>query len=181
MCCMTFEGSKTQKNLMDTYAGECKARTRYDLYAKIAAKEGYVHVEKIFRETADNEFVHAGIMARYLGMRDHPTAENLTISAGLEAHEAHEYYKQCAADARAEGFADIATFYQELAEVEEEHEKRFTRLATRLTDGSMFKREESVRWHCLNCGYVHEGPDAPDLCPACKHPRAYFEVHCEEN
>ena len=178
---MNLEGSKTRKNLQDTFAGECQARTRYDYYAKIADKEGYKHIAKIFNESADNEFVHAGIMARYLGMRDGSTVEVLTISAALEAHEAHEYYKQCAKDAKDEGFDEIATFYTELAEVEEEHEKRFTRLAGRITDGTMFKRDEVKRWHCLNCGYVHEGTEAPDACPACKHPRAYFEVHCEEN
>lgn len=187
---MDFKESRTYQNLMNSFAGESQARNRYTFYASVAKKEGLLHVEAIFLETADNERAHAKVFFDHLVRKGGSftghvnadyhfemgtTAENLTFAADGEHEESSLLYSAARDIAREEGYEDIATSFQEILDVEEHHEARYRHLQTLVAAGAYFKRDEPKVWKCRNCGYIHEGPEAPDLCPACKHPKAHFE------
>lgn len=181
----------TEKNLLKSFAGESQARNRYTYFASKAKKEGYEQISAIFLETADNEKEHAEIFFKYLRGGDceinasYPagrigtTEENLLAAAEGEKEEWEKLYSEFEKIARDEGFEDIANSFKEIAEVEEKHERRYRKLLNNIKDGSVFKKDKVVKWKCRNCGYVHEGKDAPDSCPACKHPQSYYELWVE--
>ena len=175
---MDLKGSQTEKNLKEAFSGESQARNKYTYYASQAKKEGYEQISAIFLESAENEKEHAKILYRYLGGINDTKANLLDAAAG-EHYEWSEMYKNFEKKAIEEGFTEIAGFFREVGEVEEEHEKRYNALIQNLNEGSVFKQPTSVRWHCRNCGYVHEGTEAPDACPCCSHPKAYFELYPE--
>jgi rubrerythrin len=188
---MKLKGSKTEKNLLASFAGESQARNRYTYFAGVAKKAGYEQIACIFLETADNEKEHAKRFFKLLEGGDveitasfpagviGDTAQNLEASAAGEHLEWTRLYKDAEEIARKEGFLEAADQFKEIAEVEEEHEKRYRRFLKNIKDGSVFKKDKVVKWKCRNCGYVHEGKEAPKECPACKHPRAYYELLCE--
>jgi len=163
---------------MAAFAGESQARNKYTFYAQVAKKEGYEQIAKLFLETADNERAHAKQIFKYLGgIGD--TIQNLKDAADGENYEWTTMYKEFREVALKEGFTEIADWFQEVAEVEEEHEKRYLKLLENVKEGKVFKRDRIVEWRCLNCGYVHTGTEAPDLCPACFHPQSWYELHAE--
>ncbi len=184
----SLKGSKTEKNLLKSFAGESQARNRYTFFASVARKEGYIQIQYIFEETAANEKEHAEVFFKYLeGGEVEITAaypagkietidENLLAAADGELLEWGTLYPDFAKVAREEGFLDVAESFTEIAEVEEEHEKRYRKLLENVKNGTVFKRDEEVEWHCLNCGYIHHGKEAPKVCPACKHPQSYYEL-----
>lgn len=175
---MELKGSKTEANLLAAFAGESQARNKYTYFASAAKQAGYEQIAALFLETADNEKEHAKRLFKFLGgIGD--TAANLAAAIAGEHHEWTEMYKQFAAEAEAEGFTEIARVFREIGEVEEFHEARFRRLLESIQQGRVFKRAEKVRWHCRNCGYIHEGTEPPERCPACDHPRSFYEVLCE--
>lgn len=175
---MDLKGSQTEKNLWEAFAGESKARNKYTYYASQAKKEGYEQIAAIFTESADNEKEHAKKIYRFLdGIQDTPA--NLKDAAEGEHHEWTEMYPSFEKTAREEGFTEITGFFQQVAKVENEHEKRYLALLQNLKDDSVFKKDKPVRWHCRNCGHIHEGPVPPEKCPTCAHPKAYFEVYPE--
>jgi len=182
---MELKGSQTEKNLMTAFAGESEARNKYTFFASAAKKEGFEQVAGIFLETADNEKEHAKLWAKALnlfsaGTQAGDTVKNLIRAAEGEHEEWTQMYRQFAEVAKAEGFDDLAVAFTEVGEVEEEHEARYRKLADNLEKGIAFHREdEKTRWRCRNCGYVHEGTDAPDSCPACHHPKAYYELDAQ--
>ena len=187
----SLKGSKTEKNLLTAFAGESQARNRYTYFASKAKKEGFVQIADIFEETANQEKEHAKRLFKFLEGGDvevtaafpagvvGSTAENLKASAGGEHHEWESMYPEFAATAREEGFAAIAQVFEAIAVAEKQHEKRYLGLLANLEAGSVFKKKEKVVWRCRNCGYLHEGTEAPDSCPACTHPQAYFELLAE--
>jgi rubrerythrin len=187
----TIKGSKTEQNLLKSFAGESQARNRYTYFAGIATKEGYEQISAIFLETADNEKEHAKVFFKYLEGGDleitatYPagkigtTAENLAAAAAGEKMEWGTLYPDFAAVAESEGFTDIATSYREIAEVEAHHEDRYNRLLANVRGDTVFKKSAPTKWICRNCGYVFEGAEAPAICPACKHPQSYYELLCE--
>jgi rubrerythrin len=186
-----LKGTKTEKNLLASFAGESQARNRYTYFASVARNEGYRQIEAIFQETADNEKEHAKrffkfleggdaeITASYPAGRIGTTAQNLEAAACGEHEEWGVLYPGAAETAEEEGFPEIAEQFRTIASVEKEHEKRYRKLLDNLKNCAVFKKSASVKWKCRNCGYVHEDSSAPDSCPACKHPRAYFEVAAE--
>jgi len=186
------KGSETEKNLLKAFAGESQARNRYTYFASVAKKAGFEQISAIFLETAENEREHAKVFFKYLNGGEvqitagYPagkigtTEENLLAAADGEKAEWGSIYPNFEKIAKKEGFDEIATSFKEIAEVEEKHEKRYRKLLANVKDGKVFKRDKVVRWKCRNCGYVHEGEEAPKLCPACKHPQAYYEL-LEEN
>lgn len=175
---MELKGSSTEKNLMTAFAGESEARNKYTYYASAARKEGYEQIANIFIETADNEKEHAKRLFKFLnGIGD--TKANLKDAAKGENYEYTKMYVDFEKIARDEGFTEIADVFREIGEVEEQHEKRFLKLLDNVKNNSVFKKDQPVRWKCLNCGYIHEGDEAPGLCPACAHPRSYYEVFVE--
>lgn len=171
---MELKGSKTEKNLLEAFAGESMARNKYTYFASVAKKEGYEQIMGVFQETADNEKEHAKMWAKILGLIG-TTEENLEEAAKGENYEWTDMYKEFAETAREEGFDEIAAYFERVAEVEAEHEERYRKLLSRLKDGSTFKRPEPIKWRCRNCGYIHEGTEPPEVCPACDHPRAFYE------
>jgi rubrerythrin len=187
----SIKGTKTEKNLLASFAGESQARNRYTYFASVAKKAGYEQIAAIFLETADNEKEHAKRFFKYLEGGDvqiqatYPagiigdTAQNLAAAAAGENEEWTKLYKEGESIAREEGFDEIADQFKEIAEVEEEHEKRYRKLLKNVKDGTVFKKSSTVKWKCRNCGYVHEGDEAPEKCPACLHPQAYYELLCE--
>lgn len=175
---MDIKGTKTEKNLLEAFAGESQARNKYTYFASIAKKEGYEQISGVFMETAENEKEHAKLWAKLLGLIG-DTKQNLKAAAEGENYEWTKMYKDFAETAREEGFEEIATLFEEVGEVEEEHEKRYLKLLERLEDGSIFKRTSPIRWRCRNCGYVHEGTEPPEKCPACLHPKAFYEPAAE--
>lgn len=187
----SVKGTKTEKNLLASFAGESQARNRYTYFASVAKKEGYEQICAIFLETADNEKEHAKRYFKYLEggeaeiLASYPagvigtTVENLVAAAAGENLEWTKLYKEAGDMAEQEGFPEIATQFREIAEVEAEHEKRYRKLHKNIVDGKVFKKDQKVKWRCRNCGYVYEGTDAPKECPACKHPQAYYEVLAE--
>ncbi|MDV2989733.1 MAG: rubrerythrin family protein [Dehalogenimonas sp.] len=187
----SIKGTRTEVNLLTAFAGESQARNRYTYFAGAAKKEGFEQIAHIFIETAENEKEHAKVFFKYLEGGDveitatYPagvigsTRENLEEAANGEKMEWSVIYANFAAVADEEGFVDIATSFREIAEVEEFHERRYRSLAANIDKGEVFKRPATVKWHCTNCGYVHEGPEAPECCPACKHPQSYYELLAE--
>jgi len=187
----SLKGTKTEKNLLTSFAGESQARNRYTYFASAAKKAGYEQIAAIFLETAANEKEHAKrffklleggeleITASYPAGVIGSTAENLQGAADGENLEWTKLYKEAEEVARQEGFEEVATQFKEIAEVEEEHEKRYRKLLKNAKEKSVFKKDKVVKWHCRNCGYVHEGKEAPEECPACAHPQSYYELHCE--
>ncbi len=188
---MELKGSQTEKNLLASFAGESQARNRYTFFASVAKKAGYEQISAIFTETADNEKEHAKRFFKLLQGGDleitaefpagviGDTAANLAAAAAGENLEWTKLYKEAEETAREEGFPEIADQFKEIAEVEEQHEIRYRKLLDNVKRGRVFKREETVKWICRNCGYVHEGKEAPEECPSCAHPRAYFQLFCE--
>ncbi len=186
-----LKASETEKNLLKAFAGESQARNRYTYFASVAKKEGFEQISEIFLETAENEKEHAKVFFQYLQGGDceivasYPagkignTQENLLAAANGEKLEWGKLYPEFEQVARSEGFSEIATSFKEIAEVEEQHEKRYCKLLENIKKNSVFKKDKIVKWKCRNCGYVHEGKDAPLVCPACKHPQAYYELLAE--
>jgi rubrerythrin len=190
----SLKGTKTAENLMKSFAGESQARTRYTYYASQAKKEGYVQISNIFAETAENEKEHAKRFFKFLNEdlcgetvdinADYPVALgdtklNLKAAAEGENGEWTELYPKFADIAEEEGFPKIAYVWREIAEVEERHEIRFRKLLENIEDNKVFEKDEEVEWKCNNCGYIHKGKSAPEKCPACAHPKGYFEVFVE--
>ncbi len=176
---LELKGSQTEKNLYAAFAGESQARNKYTYFASVARDQGYQQISAIFQETADNEKEHAKIWARTLGLIG-DTRKNLEEAAAGEHHEWTAMYKEFAETARKEGFDELARLFTEVAEIEEAHEDRYRKLLQRVTGGTVFTRPAATKWHCRNCGYIHEGTEAPEKCPYCAHPKAFFEVYCEE-
>jgi len=175
---MELKGSQTERNLCAAFAGESQARNKYTYFASVARGEGYQQIYGIFLETADNEKEHAKLWAKALGLIG-DTKKNLQEAAAGEHHEWTRMYKEFAETARKEGFAELARLFTEVSEIEEAHEERYNKLLERVGSGTMFTRPETIKWHCRNCGYIHEGAEAPDKCPCCAHPKAFFEALCE--
>ncbi len=187
----SIKGTKTEKNLLASFAGESQARNRYTYFASVAKKAGFEQIAAIFLETAENEKEHAKrffklleggdveITAAYPAGVISDTAQNLEAAAAGENLEWTKLYKEAEETAREEGFEEIAKQFKEIAEVEEQHEKRYRKLLKNIKEGTVFKKGTVVKWKCRNCGYVHEGKDAPEECPACAHPQAYYELLCE--
>jgi rubrerythrin len=187
----SIKGTRTEQNLLKAFAGESQARNRYTYFASEAKKSGYEQISAIFTDTAANEKEHAEVFFKYLeggpleitavfpAGKIGTTAENLEAAAAGEKEEWTILYPDFANIADEEGFAHIATSFREISEVEEQHELRYRKLLHNVNSGRVFKRDEPVRWHCRNCGYIHQGPDAPEVCPACQHPQAYYELWVE--
>ncbi|MBW6468913.1 MAG: rubrerythrin family protein [Coriobacteriia bacterium] len=188
---MSIKGTRTEQNLLKAFAGESQARNRYTFYASIAKKEGYEQIAALFIETAENEREHAKVFYKHLEGGEveitaaYPagglgtTAENLLHAAEGELMEWGTLYPDFADVAEEEGFPQVAESFREIAKVEAFHEARYRKLQESVEKGVFFKGPESTKWHCRNCGYVHEGPEAPELCPSCKHAKKYFEVLAE--
>jgi len=187
----SIKGTKTEKNLLTAFTGESQARNRYTYFASQAKKEGYEQIAAIFIETADNEKEHAKrifklleggeveITASYPAGVIGDTKENLKAAAAGENYEYTEMYPEFARIAEEEGFSDIAAVFRAIAVAEKEHEKRYLSLLENVEKSRVFRREKAVRWKCRNCGYIYEGTEPPEKCPACAHPRAYFELLSE--
>lgn len=193
----SLKGTKTAENLLKAFAGESQARTRYTFYASVADKEGYKQIKNIFTETADNEKEHAKrfyklLLEGFAGelptmveiqagypVAQGTTLDNLRAAASGENEEWSELYPAFAKVAEEEGFPEVAGAFRMIATVEKRHEARYTKLAENVANNKVFKKEEKILWKCGNCGYIHEGPGAPEKCPACLHPQAYFEVFVE--
>ncbi len=188
----SLKGTRTERNLLTAFAGESQARNRYSYFASQAKKEGYEQIRSIFIETADNEKEHAKRLFKFLEGGEveiaasfpagviGKTKENLKASAAGENYEHTKMYPEFAIIAEEEGFNEIAAVFRAIAVAERQHEKRYLALLENIEKDRVFKRAEVKRWRCRNCGYVHEGTEAPEKCPACAHPRAYFEL-LEEN
>lgn len=189
---MTLKGTKTANNLMHAFAGESQARNRYTYYASIAKKEGFVQIQNIFLETANQEKEHAKRLMKLMNKDlagetlytdgNFPvllgtTAQNLKAAAAGENEEYTDMYPSFAKTAREEGFEDIAVVLESIAVAEKHHEERYLKLLETLENGTTFKRETSVIWKCNNCGFIYEGLEAPEKCPACDHPQAHFEAY----
>lgn len=184
----SLSGTKTENNLLKAFAGESQARNRYTYFASQAKKEGYEQISAIFLETADNEKEHAKTLFKFLkGGEIEITASfpagvigdtktNLKASSQGEKHEYAEMYPEFANMAEEEGFQEIASVLRAIAVAEKQHEKRYLALLKNIEEEKVFKREKAVNWKCRNCGYIHEGTEAPEKCPACAHPQAYFEL-----
>jgi len=187
----SIKGTRTEKNLLAAFAGESQARNRYTFFASAARKEGYEQIANIFTETAANEKEHAEIFFKHLeggdaeitatypagAIRD--TLTNLGAAADGEKLEWSLLYANFEKTARDEGFDQVAMSFKEISEVEAFHEKRYRKLAANVAAGEVFKKKTVVKWHCANCGYIHEGTEPPRMCPACKHPQSYYEVLAE--
>jgi len=174
-----LKGTKTESNLMTAFAGESQARNKYTYYASKAKKEGYVQIANLFEETAANEKEHAKIWFKLLhdGIAD--TATNLKDAAEGENYEWTDMYATFAKEAKEEGFNDIALLFEKVADIEKEHEMRYRKLLANLEDGIVFSRDGDMIWQCGNCGHIHIGKEAPEVCPVCVHPRAYFYIKAE--
>ena len=174
---MELKGSKTEKNLKEAFAGESQARNKYTYYAAKAKKDGYVQISKFFEETANNEKEHAKIWFKLLmGGAVPSTVQNLEDAVNGEKFEWTDMYAKFAKEAKEEGFDDIALLFEKVAEIEKEHEERYRALLANIQNGKVFKKEEDVIWECANCGHIHTGKTAPDICPVCAHPQSYFMV-----
>ncbi len=175
---MQLKGSKTEKNLQEAFAGESQARNKYTYFASVAKKAGFEQISAIFAETADNEKEHAKLWFKALHGGEMPSLdEALKMAAEGEHYEWTDMYKRMSEDAKAEGFDKLAYQFAAVAEIEKGHEARYNQLAKNLKDSVVFAREGKVVWQCRNCGYIYEGKEAPDVCPVCAHPRAFFELH----
>ena len=171
-----LKGSKTYENLKTAFAGESQARVKYQFFASQAKKDGYEQIAEIFTETSDNEKEHAKIWYKLLENGVGSTEENLQSAIDGETYEYSDMYRDFAATARAEGFEDIAKKFEQVGDIEKEHEARFTKLLGNIDDDIVFKSEKVTVWKCRNCGYVFTGDKAPEVCPVCAHPRSFFEI-----
>lgn len=177
---MELKGSRTEANLMTAFAGESQARNKYTYYASKAKKDGYVQIAQIFEETANNEKEHAKIWFKLLHDGGIPTTvENLKDAAAGENYEWTEMYAEFAKVAKEEGFDHIASLFEMVAKIEKDHEERYKKLLENIQGGLVFSRDGDMMWICSNCGHVHIGKEAPELCPVCAHPKAYFMVKAE--
>ncbi len=177
---MEFKGSKTEKNLMEAFAGESQARNKYSYYASKAKKDGYVQIAAIFEETAANEKEHAKLWFKYLHGGSIPdTAENLLDAAEGENYEWTDMYDRMAKEAEEEGFLEIAAKFAAVAKIEKEHEERYRKLLANVKDGLVFSRDQEMIWQCSNCGHIVIGKAAPEVCPVCVHPQSYFQIKAE--
>ena len=182
---MNLKGTKTEKNLLAAFAGESQASTKYRYYASQAKKEGYVQIQNIFTETADNEKEHAKLWFKALHDGGIPnTLQNLADAAAGENYEHTEMYKEFAETAKEEGFDSLAVLFELVGKIEADHETRYRKLADAVKNGTVFTKDKSccenvVKWKCLNCGHVHAGSTALEMCPTCAHPKAFFELFCE--
>ncbi len=174
-----LKGSRTEANLMAAFAGESQARNKYTYYASKAKKEGFEQIAEIFTETANNEKEHAKIWFKLLhdGMPD--TLTNLKDAAAGENYEWTDMYAEFARVAHEEGFEKIAALFEGVAKIEKEHEERFRALVANIENGTVFKKENTVVWVCANCGHLHVGTEAPEICPVCEHPKAYFRMKAQ--
>ena len=187
----SLKGTQTEKNLLTAFAGESQARNRYTYFASKAKKEGYVQIAAIFEETANQEKEHAKRLFKFLEGGEveitgsfpagviGTTLENLKASAAGENYEHSTMYPEFAKTAREEGFEEIACVFEAIAVAEKYHEERYKALAENIEAGKIFKKDQPVRWRCRNCGYIHEGTEPPEQCPACAHPKGYFELMAE--
>jgi rubrerythrin len=188
----SLKGTKTEQNLLKAFAGESQARNRYTFFAKTAQKEGFEQIAAVFLETAENEREHAKQFFKYLeggmveitaaypaGKLDATTADNLAAAASGEHEEWAELYPAFAEVAEQEGLREVAATFRSVAKVESRHEKRYLKLLDNVKNDQVFTKPQPVKWVCRKCGYVHEGPTAPKVCPACKHPQAYYELYAE--
>lgn len=187
----SIKGTKTEKNLLAAFAGESQARNRYTYFSSAARKEGYEQIANIFAETAENEKEHAKVFFKYLeggdveitssypagAIRD--TKANLEEAAAGENLEWTTLYSDFSRIAKDEGFAEVARSFEQIAKVEKFHESRYRKLINNIAGNEVFKKNAEVKWHCINCGYVFEGAQAPKDCPACKHPQSFYEILCE--
>ncbi|NOQ85576.1 MAG: rubrerythrin family protein [Deltaproteobacteria bacterium] len=188
---MELKGSKTEKNLLASFAGESQARNRYTYFASVARKAGFEQISAIFLETAENEKEHAKKFFKFLKggeaeiTASYPagvigdTAANLESAAAGENLEWTKLYPEAEKVARKEGFSEAADTFKEISEVEKQHEKRYRKLLKNIKEGTVFKKDNVVEWKCRNCGYIHKGEEAPEKCPACAHPQSFFELFCE--
>jgi len=175
-----LKGTKTEANLMAAFAGESQARNKYTYYASKAKKEGYEQIAALFTETANNEKEHAKIWFKLLhGGTVADTITNLKDAAEGENYEWTDMYKTFAEDAKAEGFDHIAFLFEQVAKIEKEHEERYRKLLENIEEGIVFSRDGDKVWICRNCGHIHVGKEAPELCPVCAHPKAYFELRAQ--
>ncbi len=186
----SVKGTETEKNLLKTFAGESQARMRYTYWSSVARKEGYRQISEIFEETANQEKEHAKRMFKFLnsgemleitaaypaGKMGDNTLENLKMAAAGEHEEWSDLYPSFADIADKEGFPEVAKMYRAISVAEKQHEKRYNDLANNIENGKVFKKDKAIVWRCLNCGYIHEGEIAPEVCPACLHPQAHFEI-----
>ncbi len=187
----SIQGTKTEQNLLKSFAGESQARNRYNYFASVAKKEGFVQISNIFTETADNEKEHAKVFFKYLeggateitasypAGKINDTKANLEAAAAGEKEEWGQLYPEFAQVASEEGFPEIARSFEQIAKVEQFHEARYRKLIDNIANQKVFKKDKPVKWHCANCGYVFEGPEAPQECPACKHPQAHYQILAE--
>jgi len=170
-----IKGTKTEKNLMEAFAGESQARNKYTYFASVAKKEGYEKIAAIFLETAENEKEHAKLHLKQLsGIGS--TIDNLRAAAAGELEESVDMYPRMAREAKEEGFPEIAFMLESIGKIEKAHKERYQTLLKELETNTFFAKDESVSWRCRNCGHTHEGPEALKICPVCKHPQAYFEL-----
>lgn len=174
-----IKGTKTEKNLNTAFSGESQARVKYQFYASKAKKEGYEQIAAIFQETSDNEKEHAKIWYKLLhdGVAD--TMTNLKDAAAGENYEYTDMYAKFAEEAREEGFNEIAELFEKVGEIEKHHEERYRKLIENIENGMVFKGDGVTVWKCRNCGYIHIGDSAPEVCPVCNHPQSYFEIQAE--
>ncbi|MGM9658612.1 MAG: rubrerythrin [Eubacteriales bacterium] len=175
---MNLKGSKTEKNLQTAFAGESQARNKYTYFASQARKDGYVQIANIFEETANNEKEHAKMWFKLLGGIGN-TEANLEAAADGENYEWTDMYATFAAEAREEGFEAIARLFDGVAKIEKEHEERYRKLLANCKEGLVFSREGDAIWQCSNCGHIVVGKKAPEVCPVCAHPKAYFQIKAE--
>jgi rubrerythrin len=185
---MSVKGTKTEKNLLTAFAGESQARNRYTFFASQAKKDGYVQMQKIFEETAEQEKEHAKRLFKFLEGGEvevqagfpagviGSTKDNLMAAAGGEHYEWTEMYPGFAKTAREEGLDEVADVFESIAVAEKQHEKRYNDLRANIEAGRVFKRDKPVIWRCINCGYLHDGAEAPEKCPACDHPQSWYEL-----
>lgn len=176
---MELKGSKTEQNLMTAFAGESQARNKYTYFASKAKKDGYVQISEIFTETANNEKEHAKLWYKLLNGGIADTAANLDDAANGENYEWTEMYPTFAKEAREEGFDDIAEKFEQVAAIEKEHEERYKKLLANVTDKKVFSKDGDAIWQCANCGHIVVGKNAPEICPVCAHPQAFFLVKAE--
>ena len=175
---MELKGTKTEKNLMAAFAGESQARNKYTYFASVAKKEGYEQIAAIFLKTAENEKEHAKLWFKYLdGIGN--TAQNLKAAAEGENYEWTDMYKEFAETARKEGFIELAEKFEGVAAIEKTHEERYLKLLSNVKEKKVFSKDGDAIWVCRNCGHIVVGKDAPEICPVCAHPRAYFEIKAE--
>ncbi len=187
----SIKGTKTEKNLLAAFAGESQARNRYTFFASAAKKEGFEQISRIFLETAENEKEHAKVFFKYLEGGEveitaaYPagvigdTKSNLEAAAAGENMEWSTLYAEAAEVAKEEGFPEVARSFEQISKVEMFHEKRYRKLIANIVNGEVFKKKAAIKWHCINCGYIYEGEEALKECPACKHPRSFYEVLAE--